>query len=626
MSHRARLSVLGLAVSLSVLASSTHASAAPQSISGRLDQPGYTVIALATDGRAGTAFAQDGSFTVQPPAESVTLHLRAPDGRYAGPFVVEEPTGAVARAKAAVKKAKRKVKKAKRKLKRARAKARTASAGKAKAKATKRLKKARKRLKKARKRLRKARRLLREARQYEALRPFRAVLGVRAGAALGAVQMNTPAGFALVRGLGEASIDFQRVAQASNGLPIGAGNFGRVLSGRTDGGSIGDRDLDGVPGSLDIDDDGDLVLDNLDSPAGPQAAQVPPPDFQVASVLATPVYDTANANAGYTDAQIEESLLNWGRFGVSIMPGDAAELDCRGLGYCSAGGTGRIWGAGTNYASSPPFPVPCCDGDGDGFGTLTKEPASPVAGMTLYHGATTGQSGTGDVFIQHVTTGADESQCPPPPETPNPACTSFTTSVPFVFATVPALVSYSDDAGSSGTVSYPILGPEDPGGPGPGTHDDPFPIDDGPDGDGDVELTMTYWRPQRRPTVGETGYSDPPTAWTDIGGLAYSVGIFDHSGGIALAAVSCPQESFSEADPQLEPALPTPTTTAGRLVDLAGDQPASTANTFTFTLNVSHCLAVNGHSFDSGDKLDISTLAADNSNGTTEQGVGFKRP
>ena len=57
-------------------------------ISGNLTQRGYTVIALAQNGKAKTDRAPKGAFKLRPPAKKVTLHLRAPDGTYAGPIVV----------------------------------------------------------------------------------------------------------------------------------------------------------------------------------------------------------------------------------------------------------------------------------------------------------------------------------------------------------------------------------------------------------------------------------------------------------------------------------------------------------------------------------------------------------
>ncbi len=71
-----------------VLAVPASATARPKPITGKLSKPGYTVIALGIDGRATSVVAKHGNFKLRPPAKTVTLQLRAPDGVYAGPIVV----------------------------------------------------------------------------------------------------------------------------------------------------------------------------------------------------------------------------------------------------------------------------------------------------------------------------------------------------------------------------------------------------------------------------------------------------------------------------------------------------------------------------------------------------------
>jgi hypothetical protein len=75
--------LLALAVSLPASAA---AKLAP--ISGQLSKPGYTLIALADSGKASSVRVKHAKFKLRPPAKLVTLHLRAPDGVYAGPVVV----------------------------------------------------------------------------------------------------------------------------------------------------------------------------------------------------------------------------------------------------------------------------------------------------------------------------------------------------------------------------------------------------------------------------------------------------------------------------------------------------------------------------------------------------------
>jgi hypothetical protein len=515
-----RLAVSCLAASVVVLAAGAPASAAPKRISGKLMKSGYTVIALGANGKASSVPARGRGFRLRPPARRVTLHLRARNGRYAGPIVVgRRKRGRVA------------------------------------------------------------------------------ILGVRAGARLGRVKVRR--GYAKVaKRLPKKWVDTSRRARARKGVPIGARRFGRVRSTRTGRGAPGDRDLDGIPGVLDIDDDGDLVLDNLDRSTGARAAQAGS-GLGIHSLLELPISDTGNANApGSTDEQIEAALPRLGILNINILPGDSAELDCGALVYCSRGGTGRV-PVNRNPPEGPPFPE-CCDADGDGFGTLATAPDLPpgAQSLTLLHGANTAQIGTGDVLIERVTTGGVESE--------------FPASVQFVFATGVALVSYADTAGNSATVPYPVAGNQ-PGPAGPGTIDNPFAVAAGPDGN--VVLTLTFWRPQRRPIPPEPG------AWTDIGGLTYATGL----SGVGLA---CPQSSLSATDPNLTPSpvggMGGALTMGGGFTDLAPDRPASTANTFTYTLNVTQCLASLGRSWNSGETLGLDFVGV---SGTDQvgQGVNFKR-
>src|SRR6266480_3276310 len=86
---RARIGVLCVgAALLALLAASEPADAAFKPITGKLSKPGYTVIALAANGKAKVARASRRRFRLRPPAKRVTLHLRAPNGNYAGPIVV----------------------------------------------------------------------------------------------------------------------------------------------------------------------------------------------------------------------------------------------------------------------------------------------------------------------------------------------------------------------------------------------------------------------------------------------------------------------------------------------------------------------------------------------------------
>jgi len=409
----------------------------------------------------------------------------------------------------------------------------------------------------------------------------RAIVGVMAGANLGFVKVKSARGFAKVkRKLPRRLLDTERQARARRGRPIGHGrNFGRVKTKDTRDPAPGDRDRDGVPDQLDIDDDGDLILDKVDRGGRRRArAAASTNEFALAAVFAPGRIDQwTNANAAGDD-DIDAALASQSYLIFEILA-VGAELDCArpqertdptlgGLIYCTRGGTGR-WFGDVNKE----FPE-CCDDDGDGFGTLPNNSEFPAPGnFLLSHGATTAQIGTGDLLVQLV--GGEP----------------FYSLLPFVFATVPALISYDDGTGTgnSATIDYPV---PSSGPPPPGSRENPFPVK--ARANEDVLVTMEFWRPQRRAIPPEPG------DWTDIGGLSYSAKTH------FTAQPGCPQSAFSENDESLEPADSPLPDGPGGVIDGAKDKPADPDNTFTLTLNLTECRANHGESFEPGERVDLS--------------------
>jgi hypothetical protein len=531
-----RVGGLSVVVALGLLVASGAAEAARKPISGKLSRSGYTVIALAADGRATSVVAKRGRFRVKPRGERVTMQLRAPDGVYAGPVVLRG-------------------------------------------------------------------------------HGRRAIVGVREGARLGRIAVR--AGYARpARPIASRWVDATRSARARRGVPIGARVFGRVRSKPTRIRVPGDRDRDGVPNPLDVDDDGDLILDTFDRGRRARASQGAPGEL-VNAGLALELHVTVNANAAaltteHVDAALaRDGILKLNTQAENWPPGAMVELDCGrpqartdpslgGLVYCSRGGTGAVSRPPYDYPPFPGDPFGPFDPDGDGFGTLQPDPNLDNA-MVLRHGATTAQIGTGDVLIFRVTAGGVESES--------------TAVVEYVFATVPALVSYDDGRGNATTISYPVAAPA------PGTHTE-LPVAAGPNGD--VIAKLTFWRPQRRPIAGEACLSNtPPCEWIDIGRLGYAAAVET-----ASDWGSCPQNAFSTRDPNLakrpytgdEPADPA----IGGLTDLAPDQPANPANTFTYTLNLTRCLAASGLSFNPGETRRFHFAGGTVGSGA-DQAIAFKR-
>ena len=433
----------------------------------------------------------------------------------------------------------------------------------------------------------------------------RAVLGVRPGARLGEIKVRR--GHAtLASPLREERMDDSRIARARKGIPIGARRFGRVRSRIPRNPVPGDSDFDGVPDQLDIDDDGDLILDDVDRSSAARAAQQFLEDPGFHNSLELSLSETVNVNAGSTDQQIEQTFL--GLLVIGRSNAASTEIDCgrddpgtpqeEGLSYCRPGGNGGL----IQTPGQPPDPFPeCCDPDRDGFGELVTTVNPPFMGgagspfFTLRYAATTAEIKTGQVVIKRLSD-ADGNEV-----------ATFSKAIQYVFATVPALVSYSDGAGNSRNVSYPVAAPEPPPGPpgGPGQKRNAFPVSAGPTGD--VLVTMTFWQPQRRPLEGEQGFSNPPTAWTDIGRLTHSATIEtpdDPQTGM-FSYKDCPQSAYSATDQPFT--LPPPPGGPG-LTDTLPDRPADPGNTLTYTLNLTKCLA--GTSWSPGETVGVQLLAA----------------
>ena len=406
-------------------------------IEGRLSKPGYTVIAMAASGAAKSTVARHGRFRLRPPAASVTLQLRAPNGTYAGPVVLGRAPGA------------------------------------------------------------------KKGKGHKPKR--RVIVGVRAGAKLGKIELHPGKGYAKVKRAAKRYVDSHLLALATKRwAPIGnALNVGLVRS-RAHG-SNGDSDLDGVPNPIDVDDNGNLILDDYDSAnAGPGAAahrslesSLRPPFMSLMTRLW--VGGEANVDGGSSEEQIAAAEREYSQLAVLWGGVDegSAELDCGKLVYCSAGGSGRyVPHGGARLSESLPFPE-CCDADADGLGSLVDTPPSDAAhdfhGMALYTGATDEQMRAGDVLIERATR--------------NEAPVEFVSSLGFVFSTYPALASYDDGQGDSATFTYPRPSKQ------------PLPVRAGPNGD--VVLRLTFWRPQRRRLVGEPGEG----RWMDVGNLDYTTSI-----------------------------------------------------------------------------------------------------
>ncbi len=455
----------------------------------------------------------------------------------------------------------------------------------------------------------------------------RAVVGLKGAAHLGTVVVNPAKGDAtLATRLASKFLVPFRYAFAKAGVPIGNGrNFGFVNSPVRAGGPSGpggDTDRDGVPNILDIASKGTLVLDALSTSSASGArlvghvhAAVPPPAVSPGSQWMSQLFlsmdatvneDATAITAAAIDATLSSSLnLKL----LSVATADRVELDCNGLSFCSGGGTGEAQleglalAPGSGRPATVAFPAGALDPE-TGLGEIVG-PDTPNGLLGSVNGrefsldphATTAQIGSGDVITELVTS--------------NGATVSTPTTLDFVFTTVPAISAYADTAGDSGTITYPDVS-------GLGTSGNPIHVAAGPNGD--VVVTFTVFRPQR---AGIAGAGEP--AFMDIGNLWYALDSVSGPATPSNAGSSFPQCAAS--------AYGTPSTTlklvdgaqagtssrspggTGMLVDTAGDQPASAANTIAFTIDLSSCMADKGQSFPIGQPVmfDISANSQNSS-------------
>jgi hypothetical protein len=329
--------------------------------------------------------------------------------------------------------------------------------------------------------------------------------------------------------------------------------------------------------------------------------------------------ETINEDAaGTTVAQIDSAMQSKLNLKLLNVPTNVSllELACNGLSFCSQGGTGQavLEGLPASAPAAPPsepgqpnappantspttqtvaFPSGSLD-SATGFGEVVG-PAVPNgmignnAGggheFSLNPNATSSQIGSGDVITEAITDNGTTTQIP--------------TTIGFVFNTVPAIASYSDTAGNSGTISYPDTSKL-------GTMTNPIKVAAGPNGD--VVVTFTLFRPQRQ---GIAGAGEP--AFMDIGHLGYELDFAGSGGSTSGSNVvgsttppQCPASSYSNqsstltlvtgGSSQAPSGTLAPPTGMGEMIDSANDQPASSANTISFAVDLTQCLAAKGES------------------------------
>lgn len=284
----------------------------------------------------------------------------------------------------------------------------------------------------------------------------------------------------------------------------------------------------------------------------------------IQSDIEMPLEESVNADAaGVTATQISTLVENDLQLNIGVQPNPAVgtvtavNVSCGALAYCAEGTDTTVVreGAGPKWTGAVP--------------ESTQQPG--VFQVNLAPHASTSAIHPGDVFQISYQTASGTVTVP----------TTLTT----YFVTVPAVASYDVGAGTQ-TAGYPA-----PVG-APGTPSNPLMMSSG-------DITLTLYRPQRAALPGETG------EFVDVGRLHYGVAVRPLGG----QQVGCASHYYSNLSPtlQLETGGQNPIfSTVFPLHDSAEDAPPSSANTLSFTLDLSDCLAADGISAKPVIKLPIS--------------------
>jgi hypothetical protein len=376
-------------------------------------------------------------------------------------------------------------------------------------------------------------------------------------------------------------------ATAVRGKPIGASKFGRVKTAYPQGfrGAGGDLDRDGIISAFDIDDNGNLIIDNVDrtgrGAARPRAgvsrlAAAPLPTQTVGAPLGPPPLNAAgtfyifsnywltgaqqvNANIpGISDLDglIARNLPSALSLATDFPSGESAVLDGLGNSYINAHTLDGV--AYPRVNDAPPVY------SGAGLLNLTNNTQHP-GGAIMMPGALPSEIRSGDAFTETTSNGI-----------------KYPGTVNFVFNTAPALKSYQFDSDATATDAVYDANGVWNGQPGPNAQ---IMVPSGAS-----KVTLTFWRPQRKAAPGEPASA---TGWVDIGSLWYSVypspvytttNLDDPGSGPNDLTDAY---SNATANGAAVPASPW----AGGMLDPVADRPADPAQTISFTLDLTKCFS-----------------------------------
>ncbi|MDX6597285.1 MAG: hypothetical protein QOE87_1172 [Gaiellales bacterium] len=414
---------------------------------------------------------------------------------------------------------------------------------------------------------------------YSAIAPAKSVK-------LGTLSLRT--GFATPKkALPQAIIDRTRALIAdTKGRPLGVGKLGLVkmpglhasslrspAAGGTPQNPGADGDADGLPNALDMDGNGNGLIDSFDSSARS-------PSSGLFSTLFLGFNQALNANAaGVSRPQIDAAVGGENTFNMiwffddSQFKGEGltvtgAHVDCGALVYCRRGDGTAIMGGLSESSPSTPRNVPWVSFTPDGSGLPNLDHMTSHDGGSVWATSVQPRVGTsdlrpGDTYDVVFNTSGGARHVP-------------TVLAPY-FVTTPAISSYAAGAAPAQTISYP------PAADAPGANQgNPIVLD------ASGKLSLTIWRPQRLAVPGaETG------DFMDMGHLHYGLTGTTPDGSREVACAGF----YSNLSPSL-----TQTAAGGQdfgtslfpLTDSGADSVPSVVDTLSFTLDVAGCYGAAG--------------------------------
>lgn len=354
-----------------------------------------------------------------------------------------------------------------------------------------------------------------------------------------------------------------------------------------------DSDQDGLINLVDVDDDGDLVLDASDS----NFIETKGPRPYVFNDIPSELTESINVNTGLNITQdvIDTFLKENLNLVIGFNAGEntnleigTANVDCLNLPYCGKNGAATIVGlGGITVPQDFPIGTPWIqyDTDNDGFPNLFTYPTGNRREIIIRPAVSTDEIGPGDTLIVKIPLDG--------------VLKKFPMVLSSVFATVPAVSSYSAGV-VSGNYTYPVSEGT------AGTATNPIQLIT-------TDFTLSFWRPQRRAVPGaETG------TLIDMGQLRYGVDLAVDAGPI----VNCFADDYTNLSSTLSV---TQGVSNDVLLDSQTDGVPDRSKLLSFTVNLSSCLTRGGVT-PAGQTLIFGLTGKDRSGNNTRQFIHLRMP